>query len=45
MGGGGGKSSTQSGGTSTQVSKVELPPWVDKAGHWEATPGLRLDRI
>ena len=31
-GGGGGKSQTQSSGSSTQISKVELPPWVDKAG-------------
>lgn len=41
-GGGGGKSQTQSSGSSSQVSKVELPPWVDKAGQENVAEAGRI---
>ena len=42
MGGGGGKSQTQSSGTSNQVSQVILPPWVDKAGQENVAEAGRI---
>jgi hypothetical protein len=42
MGGGGGKSSTQSSGTSNQISQVILPPWVDKAGQENVAEAGRI---
>jgi len=42
MGGGGGKSQTQSSGSSNQVSQVILPPWVDKAGQENVAEAGRI---
>jgi hypothetical protein len=42
MGGGGGKSQTQSSGTSNQISQVILPPWVDKAGQENVAEAGRI---
>src|SRR3954447_6423994 len=42
MGGGGGKSQTQSSGSSNQISQVILPPWVDKAGQENVAEAGRI---
>src|SRR3954468_4015686 len=42
MGGGGGKSQTQSSGESHGVTQVILPPWVDKAGQENVAEAGRI---
>lgn len=42
MGGGGSKSTTQQQGTSNNITKVELPPWVDAAGQANVAEAKRI---